>query len=160
MKKLIAGVSFLALAACGSATDSVTFSVPPGYESKASLGPFMQIWGGKDPRDVLILLALPVTGDLNKAINQSQTKGASFDATQKITICDNQPAIFAKGTGQMTTDSPQSSGTAGAKKTEPSALEVIATQVKGKTYVAMYGRPLKAPVNPAAEKAIKNVCPK
>lgn len=158
MKKLFAGVCLLALSACGSATDSVTFTAPPGYTSKASLGPFMQIWGGKTEHDVLILLALPVAGDLNKAIDQGQIKSAQFEATQKITICDNQPAIFAQGRGEMSTTA--GSSTASTSMKEPSAIEIIATQVKGKTYLAMYGRPLKSPADPAAEKAIKNVCPK
>jgi hypothetical protein len=159
MKKLFAGACLLALVACGSATDSVTFTAPASYTSKASLGPFMQIWGGKTEHDVLILLALPVAGDLNKAIDQSQVKGAEFDKTQKITICGNQTAIFAQGHGEMnTTDS--SSSTSSTSSKEPSAIEIIATEVKGKTYLAMYGRPLKAPADPEAEKAIKNVCPK
>lgn len=154
MKKLIAGLSLFALAACGSATDSVTFTAPPGYVSKASLGPFMQIWGGKTPHDVLILMALPVAGDLNKAMDQSSVKGADFKPAQRLTICDNQPAIFAEGHGEMNT------GGSSDKTTQKSEIEIIATQVKGKTYLAMYGRPLNAPADPAAEKAIKNVCPK
>ena len=155
MKKMFAGVCLLALVACGSATDSVTFTAPSSYTSKASLGPFMQIWGGKTEHDVLILLALPVAGVLNKAIDQGQIKSAQLDTTQKITICDNQPAIFAVGKGEMSTGDSSSTS-----NKEPSALEIIATQVKGKTYLAMYGRPLKSPADPAAEKAIKNVCPK
>lgn len=154
MKKLIAGVSLLALAACGSATDSVTFTAPPEYTSKASLGPFMQMWQGKTPHDVIILMALPVAGDLNKAMDQSSVKGADFKEAQKISICDNQPAIFAEGRGDMNT------GSSSDKDTKKSDIEIIATQVKGKTYLAMYGRPLNAPADPAAEKAIKNVCPK
>jgi hypothetical protein len=146
---LAASIAALALSACGSATDAVSFTAPPSFHTKASLGPFMQMWQGKDEHEVLILMALPVQGDLNKAMSQSDLKDAD---AQKITICGNQPAMFAQGEGHSRTGSSSS--------TETSKIEVVATVVRGKTYLAMYTRPLKAPADPAAEKAIKDVCPK
>lgn len=144
-----AAIAAIALSACGSATDAVSFNPPPSFHSKASFGPFMQMWQGKDEHEILMLMALPVQGDLNKAMGQSDLKDAN---AQKITICGSQPAMFAEGQGRSRTDG--SSGTAQSK------IEVVATVVRGKTYLAMYARPLHAPADPAAEKAIKDVCPK
>ncbi|HEX8806471.1 MAG TPA: hypothetical protein VF741_05960, partial [Candidatus Aquilonibacter sp.] len=39
-------------------------------------------------------------------------------------------------------------------------IDVIATHLNGKTYLAMYLRPQGAPEDPAAEAAIHGVCPK
>ncbi len=147
-----AAIAAIALTACGSATDAVTFTAPSSFHSKASLGPFMQMWQGKDGRELLILMALPMQGDLNKAMSQSDLKDAD---AQKITICGNQPAMFAQGVGHGHVGVSTSNTT-----TEPSKIEVVATVVRGKTYLAMSSRPLKAPADPAAEKAIKDVCPR
>lgn len=153
---VLATASLTALAACGSATDSITFTAPDGFVSKASLGPFMQIWTGtKDEHQVLMLLALPVKTDLNKAISQAQIKGGSMEEGKPITICGNQVAFYAEGTGEASTGDSSST-----KNQKPSKIEILATEVKGKTYVAMYARPLTAPADPAADKAIHNVCPK
>jgi hypothetical protein len=147
-------IAAFTLSACGSATDAVSFTAPPGFHTKASLGPFMQMWQGKDERELLILMALPVQGDLNKAMSESDLKDAD---AKKITICGDQAAMFAQGVGHGHVGI---SGTTASTSTEPTNIEVIATVVRGKTYLAMYSRPLKAPADPAAEKAIKDVCPK
>lgn len=154
---VLATASLIALAACGSATDSITFTAPAGYETKASLGPFMQIWANtKDEHSVLVLIALPVKSNLQEAMGKAQIQDGSLSEAKPITICGNQAAFYAEGTGKVTTTGDSS----GTKTAKPSKIEILATEVKGKTYLAMYGRPLSAPVDPAADKAVHNVCPK
>ncbi len=141
------------VAACGSASDSVTFQAPPSYHAKASFGPFMQLWS-REPHTVLVLFSLPVQMDLNKAMTRADFKDAHIQKKEKIKICDGaQDAIFAMLEGQAKTDP-------GEQVSEPSEIQFLATDVRGKTYMAMYARPLHSPADPAAETAIRNVCPK
>ncbi|HET9031126.1 MAG TPA: hypothetical protein VFN49_13220 [Candidatus Aquilonibacter sp.] len=144
-------VFVLALTACGHATDSVTFTAPPAFHEKASFGPFMQIWEG-EPHTVLMLMALPVAADLNKAMDQANLKDAKVQKNEHIKICGgSQDAVFAQLEGETTT---------GSSSSGPSEIEFLATNVAGKTYMAMYARPLHTAPDSAAEAAIRNVCPK
>jgi len=131
----------------------VTFQAPPGYVQRASVGPFIQIWG-KD-KSVLTLIALPVKSDLHKSIQNSGFTGESKDDKEEsITICDNQPAILVEGTGQV--------HNAGSNSQVPQRghVEIVATEAAGKTFMALYVRPIDAAVDTSAEKAIHNLCPK
>lgn len=142
------------LTACGSATDAVTFQAPPSFHSKASIGPFMQIWEA-GPHNVLILMSLPVQTDINKAMDQANLKDAKVQKNERIKLCGGtQDAVFAQVEGTATT------GAGDTGKSEPSEIEFVATNVKGKTYMAMYARPLNASADPAAEAAVRNICPK
>jgi hypothetical protein len=150
-RTIAAAAAVLALAACGNATDNTTFSPPANFHSAASIGPFMQIWES-GPRSVLMLMAMPFKTKIDEAMSQAQIKGSADMKTSKVAICDGkQQAIFASGEGQTSTTS--------SDKT-PSEIELIVTEINGKTYMAMYGRPLHAPADAAAEAAIRNVCPK
>jgi hypothetical protein len=147
-------VSLAALAGCGSATDAVTFKAPAGFTSAFSVGPFMQLWTG--PQDsALMLMALPKKVDLNQAINSSSVRDAQIEKQAAVKICGNQPALYISmiGTSHTTIGSP-------APAAHKSQIDMIATEVNDKTYMAMYMRPVGAPADAAAETAIHDVCPK
>lgn len=144
----LAGVLAL-LTACGSATDAITFTAPPSFHPKASVGPFMQIWEAK-PHAAIVLMSLPVELDLDKAMDQADIKDARIEKRERITICGAQSAVFAKGQGQESD----------ASENGPSEVQFLATNVKGKTYMAIYARPLHSAADPAAEAAIRNLCAK
>lgn len=148
---IMTAVAFVA--GCGSASDAVTFQAPPSYQAKASVGPFMQIWS-PERHVALVLIALPVQVDLNKAMTQADLKDAHVQKKEKIKICNGtQDAIFTMLEGNAKTD-------ANEPASEPSEIQFLATDVRGKTYMAMYARPLRSTADPAAEAAIRNVCPK
>jgi hypothetical protein len=151
--RYLAFASVCVLAACGSASDSTTFHVPAGYVQQASIGPFMQIWKTNDDKSIIMLMALPVKSDLHQAMSQTDIKDSNINEQKDITICNGQPAVYMDATGTATT-----AGSAGT--TRRGHVEMVATAAGGKTYVAMYVRELKAPVDPAADAAIKNICPK
>jgi hypothetical protein len=141
------------LAACGTASDAVTFHAPPGYTQTASVGPFVQVWKTTDNANILTLLALPAKIDLDKALSQSDIHDAEVKAKKNITICGGQEAIYADIVGTMHRggeDAPAEKG----------HIEFLATNVGGKTYMAVYVRPLSAPVDPVADAAIHAICPK
>ncbi len=153
MRHLLAlGVAGAVLTACGSATANITFKAPANYQSKASIGPFMKIWEGPAKGNLIMVMSLPVAMDLNKTMSQSTVKDAHIEKRQDLTICSGQRAIYAEMQGKTSN--------AGANATEPSEIQFIATDAGGKTYMAMYVRPLKTPVDPAASAAIRNLCPK
>ena len=156
MRLLLMAGAIAVLSACGSATDSVSFTAPPEFHSKASFGPFMQIWSKDDPHTVLILMALPVKTDLDKAMSEADLRDATIKKTDRIKICNgSQDALYAEVEGEAKTGSSDTSG-----KPQRSDVEFLATNVAGKTYMAMYARPLHTAADPAAEAAVKNVCPK
>ena len=141
------------IAGCGSASDAVTFQAPPSYQAKASFGPFMQLWS-REPHTAIVLIALPVQTDLNKAMSQADLKDTRIQKKEQIKICGGaQDAVFATLEGTAKTDPD-------ASDSQPSEIEFLATDVRGKTYMAMYARPLRSAADPAAETAIRNVCPK
>jgi hypothetical protein len=151
---LITGALAL-LTGCGSATDSVTFQPPPAFHAKASFGPFMQLWEGP-PHTVMMLMSLPVAMDLNKAMSQADLKDATVQKTERMKICGgSQDAIYAEVEGEAKTD-----GSSDSPLGRRSEIEFLATNVKGKTYMALYARPLHSAADPAAAAALKNVCPK
>jgi hypothetical protein len=152
LRRTFALIALAALAACGSASDSVTFAAPPGYTQAASIGPFVQVWMTADKESLITLVALPVKADLDKAMSQADIKDAEVKAQRNIKICGSQPALFADILGV--------SKSTGGEVPHKMRIEFIATNANGKTYMAMYMRPLAAVANPAAEAAIQNICPK
>ncbi len=143
-----------ALAGCGSASDAVTFKPPADYASAAQIGPFMQVWRGPQ-RGALVLMALPTKVDLDKAMTSSNIKDAQVLKQSSIQICGNQPAYYVSmiGNGETFSASP-------GVTVEKRQVELIATDVSGKTYMAIYVRPIGSPADSAAEGSIRNVCPK
>jgi hypothetical protein len=141
------------VAGCGSASDSVTFQAPSSYHSKASIGPFMQVWS-REPHTALVLISLPVQTDLDQAMSRADVGDARVQKKERIKICNGtQGAILAQLEGNAKTDPNESD-------TQPSEIQFLATNVRGKTYMAMYARPLHSTADPTAEAAIRNVCPK
>lgn len=154
MKRLFfaAAVCAFALAGCGSATDAITFQAPPHYKAQASIGPFAQIWAGPD-HNMIMVMALPTKIDLSKRADNS---GNVIESDRQITICGGQPARFMtmRGTGFTV------GGASPDPKSHPQNIEYLATIVSGKTYMAIYSRPLGESPDPAAEAAIHNICPR
>ena len=146
-------LALAAVTACGSASDAVTFTAPAGFVEKASIGPFVQVWAEESTDSAIVLTALPTKMDLHEAVQGSGVKGAQIDKEKMITICGNQSALYADLVGGHITV-----GTGKAPK--PMRVELVATVAGGKSYVAVYTRPVKAPANTAAEAAIEKLCPK
>jgi hypothetical protein len=141
------------LAGCGSATDSITFKPPANYTMAASVGPFMQMWKGPQ-QSALMLMALPTKIDLAKAVSSSDIKGAEIEKESTIAICGNQPAYYVSMIG----DREEFGSAAPSGAAEKRQIDFLATNVNGKTYMAMYIRPVGAPADAGAEDAIHNVC--
>jgi len=154
MLRRISALALLApLAACGTASDAITFKAPAGYAQAASIGPFMQIWNTPDKQNVMMLIALPAKIDLDKSTSQSDLQDADVKVKKHVKICGNQEAVYADIVGEA-----KNTGTGQAPR--KMHIEFVATNVSDKTYMAMYMRPLNAPVNPAADAAIRDICPK
>lgn len=143
------------LAGCGSATDSTTFKAPANFTAAASVGPFMQMWKGPQ-ESALMLMALPTKIDLDKAVTSSDIKDAQIKKETTISICANQPAVYVSMIGEHEAFGSPSPGGAVQKR----QIDFLATNTNGKTYMAMYIRPLGTPEDPGAESAIHDVCSK
>jgi hypothetical protein len=139
------------LAGCGHVSDNITFQAPANFHSKASLGPFMQVWEST-PDSGIVLIALPVATDLNTSMSQANLKDAKVEKRSDISICHGQKAVYMELQGE--------SNAGGQKSSHPSEIQFVATNAPGKTVMAMYMRPLHTPPDPAAATAIKNLCPK
>ncbi len=147
----------VALAGCGSATDATSFTAPPGYTTAVSIGPFAQVWRGpKGTRSGIVLTALPGVVAFNNITESSNIKDAEILKDQNVKICANQDAYYLSMIGESPETESGSAGGAGGKQ----RIDVIATHLNGKTYLAMYVRPMGAPEDPAAESAIHGICPK
>jgi hypothetical protein len=120
----------------------------------------MQLWKGPN-ETALMLMALPTQVDLNKAVTSTDIKDAEVQKTSKVQICGDQPAIYVSMIGTESTSFTGSSAPSGTSATEEKhQIDLLATNARGKTYMAMYIRPVGTPADPAAEGAIHNVCPK
>ncbi|MEO9170109.1 MAG: hypothetical protein ABI282_09920 [Candidatus Baltobacteraceae bacterium] len=148
----------LTLAACGSVSDSVDFHAPAGYVSKASLGSFMQVWQSSDGKSALMVMQLPGEVNFERAMNSADIKNATVKKREQITICGNQPALFAEVTG--TSANVKLSGDEVTAKRERSNIDFLVTHGHGNSYFAMYAWPLKDAPNPAAQSAIRDLCAK
>ncbi len=156
---LAAAVLAVALAACGSVTDSVKFNVPPRYESRASLGPFMQIWETPDKKSMMMLMAFPGQADVNKAMSDAKIDNSKVKKHERITICGNQQADFVQAEGATGTNVKLGMG-AGETTKSNSNIDMLVTRANGKTYFAMYAWPLRDAADPQAEAAVRGVCSK
>jgi hypothetical protein len=147
-------LAMFALSACGSASDAVTFKAPPEFKPDVSIGPFAQTWHGPN-HSAMMLMALPTKIDIEKRITNSPITNATIEHDRSITICGDQPARLEEMTGgQIQIGSPS------PNREEPQQIDFLATTVNGKTYMAMYIRPLGAAADPAAEDALRHICPR
>ena len=156
---LAAALSAVVLVACGTVTDSVKFSVPPKFESKASLGPFMQVWQTPDQKSVMMLMAFPGELDMNKALEKAKVTDVKFRKRERITICGNQAADYAETVGTTSTDVKLGVGVASGTHSD-SNIDMLATVANGKTYFALYTYPLHNTADAAAVAALRGVCAK
>lgn len=141
------------LAGCGSPTQGITFHAPAGYVSAVSFGPFMQAWSG--PRhQTLLLMVLPRQISLNETLANSTLQDVDVKTKKRIAICGDQPAIYASMVG-----TPSHGGTPGAGHERLDRIEFVATNLSGKTYMAMYLRPIAAAADPLVHDAILHICP-
>jgi hypothetical protein len=159
MKRLITAALVLAvsgaLAGCGSATDSVDFKVPDGYQSKLNMFG-MEIWTkGNDPnQSAILLMKMPVKMDEKNFkmpdLSTAGVKDAKITSSKMTTICGDQPAMVMTVTG--------TSSKGDTSKQED--LNMVMTSAAGATYMAMYMRPHGEATDTDAANAVNNVCAK
>jgi hypothetical protein len=153
---LIVVSTVVALAACGSATDATTFTAPSGYTTAVSIGPFAQVWRGpKSRREGIVLMALPGEIDFTKIGDSTTVKDAEVLKHEDVKICGSQDAYYLSMIGEV-----QEYGSPAPGENPKQLIDVIATHLNGKTYMAMYVRPMGAAEDSAAEAAIKGICPR
>ncbi len=138
------------LAGCGSVTAGVDFKAPAGWTSTPSILGRMQAWMKKardNKQDEMVMLVRGSNANIDlRTIPQVGSNSMSMTKQSTITICGNQKAQFASGTG---------AGHSGGKET----MEMVSATVGQDGYVAMYLRPQSDPADPAAEAAIRSLCP-
>lgn len=160
MRRLIAAaVCLFAVAGCGSASDAVTFTPPPDYKAAASIGPFAQIWKGPN-HNTMMLMAIPTRVDITKHVTQSPVGSGEVVSDKAVAICGDQPARLADMHGDTINITVGGSSAPSSAKGPPQDVEFLLTVVNGKTYMAIYSRPLGSAPDRAAEAALHNVCPK
>jgi hypothetical protein len=152
MKRALAAVllASLALAGCGSVTAGVDFKAPAGWNSTPSILGRMQLWMKKardNKQDEMVMLIRGSNADIDlRNIPQVGSAAMSMTKESAITICGNRKAQLVTGTG---------SGHSGEKQT----MEMVSATVGKDGYVSMYIRPQSDPADPAAEAAIRSLCP-
>jgi hypothetical protein len=144
-----------ALAGCGSATDATSFTAPPGYTTAVSIGPFARVWRGPNHGGI-VLMVLPTQIEYKDIVINSDVKDAQVLKAQGIKICGNQDAYYYLMIGESHQGGTNASGEPAPKE----KIDVVATHLGGKTYMAMYVRPIGTGDDTAAETAIRGVCPK
>jgi hypothetical protein len=119
----------------------------------------MHVWQTPDQKSVMMLLAFPGELDMNKALQNAKVSDVKFRKKERITICGNQAADYAETTGVTSTDVKLGVGVASGTHTN-SNIDMLATVVNGKTYLAMYTYPLHGAQNAEAVAALRGVCAK
>ncbi len=152
MKRAIAAV-FLAsavLGGCGSVTNGIDFRAPAGWTSTPSILGRMQAWMKKardNKQDEMVFLVRGSNTSVDiKNIPQAGLGAISMAKQSTITICGNQKAQFVSGIG---------TGHSGQKQ----VMEMVSATVGQDGFVGMYIRPQSDPADPAAEAAIRSLCP-
>jgi hypothetical protein len=151
MKRALAAALFAsaALSGCGSVTAGMDFKAPAGWTATPSILGRIQVWTKKsaDNKDVdmVILARGSSTIDL-KNIPQAGVGTITTEKQATIAICGDRKAQFMSGTA---------SGHSGQKQT----MEMVSAMVGQDDYVSMYIRPQSERADPAAETAIRSLCP-
>jgi hypothetical protein len=154
------------LAACGNATEGMTFKVPAGYQSKINIFG-MEMWTSGDSvhPSMIMLVTIPKKFDPSNAsdfnfnnVSNSSTKNTKFTSRRRITMCGKLPAFRADAVGTNNPPSPAPSAS-GDKSKSDQDLDMIVTGWGGKTYMAMYARPHGTSADPAAEATLLTLCP-
>jgi len=152
MKRAIAAAVLVsaALAGCGSVTAGVDFKPPAGWAATPSILGRIQMWTKKardNKQDEMVMLVRGSNANIDlSTIPQVGSNAISRTKQSTITICGNQKAQFASGTG---------SGHSGQKQT----MEMVSATVGQDGFVAIYLRPQSDRSDPEAETAIRSLCP-
>ncbi len=149
--------ALLALAAGGCAwsaspADGLRFQAPAGWRSSPGIMGFMQFWRPPgDDRQVLLLFKSPKPLQARDVFSTAQfqdtLKNATVERRRTIEICGRQPATYVEARG---------SGARG----RDDRVEMVMTTIAGKSYFAIYVRPLEDPPNPMAQTALRELCAK
>jgi hypothetical protein len=150
----IVAVAALELAGCAfsaSPAEGLRFQAPPGWRPSPGIMGFMQFWQApNDDRSVLMLFRSPKTIAPDELFTNAQYRGTLKDTTvvrrQSIVICGHQPATYVEASG--------------TSRGEPSRVDLVATNVSGASYIAMYVRPLTDSPDAKAEAALRSLCAK
>ncbi len=152
-RRLMGLGAIVALAACGSPTDATSFQVPPGYTAAVSIGPFAKVWRGPKGHSGILFLALPGEIQFSKIADNTTVQDAQIVKHEDVRICGRQDAYYLAMIGETEESEKANPG-------EKQLIDVVATHLSGKTYMAMYVRPEGTAADPAAQTAIRGICPK
>ncbi|MGB6985957.1 MAG: hypothetical protein WBD74_08320 [Candidatus Aquilonibacter sp.] len=145
--------AIVALAACGSATDATSFQAPPGYTAAVSIGPFAKVWRAPKSHSGIVLTAIPAEIEFDKIADNTTIKDAQIVKHGALKICGSQDAYYLSMIGETAEGEKANPG-------EKQLIDVVATHLNGKTYMAMYIRPTGTAEDSAAETAIRGICEK
>jgi len=139
---------------CGftaSPADGLRFQAPPNWQSSPGIMGFMQFWRPPSGRgEALMLFKSPKTlrpsDVLSSGTMGGGLKSISVRNETGTKICGDQPATFLDGT---------------AKNDRGDAIvDMMLTNVKGTSYMAMYVYPVDRAPNPLAIAALREICAK
>lgn len=139
------------LAACSSPAADVAFKPPPGWKSSVAMFGMMQVWTHDDrPGSMIMLMRVPILAGASEVDRSLKTQFSDQKPIENkvVKICGNQPA-------HLTVFSATSK-----KSSKRDRVEMISTVVGDALYMSMYGRSEGDAADPAAESAIKMLCPK
>lgn len=135
-----------------SPADALQFQPPSGWRSSSGILGFMQFW--RPPlgtHEALMLFKSPKQlspNDVYSSANvQGAFKGVTVQHKRSIEICGHQPASLVQGIA-ISRDGTESS------------LDMVLSDVRGTSYMALYLRPIDKPPNPMAMAALRELCAK
>ena len=134
-----------------SPADGLTFQPPPGWNASPGIMGFMQFWRPpSNDREVLMLFRSPKPLNESDVLSTQQLHGTLQDMTierrSTIQICGHQPASYVEGRGH-------------SNKGEEN-VQMVMTNARGTTYLALYVRPADQAPNTAAQTAVRELCAK
>jgi hypothetical protein len=149
------GVAVLALADChfsASPTEGLRFAPPPDWRASPGMLGYVQFWRPPSGvREALMLFKSPkrlTAGDVFSDANmQGSFKSVTVQRKSEIEICGSQPALLVQGIAISRDD-------------RLSNVEMVMSDVRGTSYLAMYLRPVEEPPNTTAEAALRELCAK
>ena len=155
MRHFLAAFPALALAGCAftsSPADDLQFKAPAGWQSSPGIMGFMQFWRpANSDQEVLMLFKSPkplkpsdvfTSNDL-----QGSIKNVKVERTATIQICGSQPATLFQAQGT-------------SSKGGEDSVDMVMSDTGGKTYFALYVRPVGGQSNAQALSALRELCAK
>lgn len=152
MKRYVLPLFFacVVLAGCGSVTAGLNFKAPAGWTTFSLIGRF-QMWikpspDKKDDAQMLFLVRGQTATTMDfKSLPQAGSNVRDLKSSP-IKICGNQKAQYV-------------SGVSTSSKNGDMSLEMVSAPVGDQSFLAMYIRPQAVKPDPAAETAIRSLCP-